>query len=49
VRRAAGYETFLGAAEDLVKNVHGVGKVAEPDGDDLGSLLGRVAEIKRQK
>jgi hypothetical protein len=44
-----GFSTFLGAAEDLLKNIHGVAKVAEPDGDELGYLLGKVAEVKRQK
>lgn len=44
-----GFSTFLGAAEDLLKNVHGVAKVAELDGDELGYLLGKVAEVKRQK
>jgi len=40
---------FLGAAEDLLKNIHGVAKVADLDGDELGYLLGKFAEIKRQK
>jgi hypothetical protein len=44
-----GYSTFLGAGTDLLRNVHGVAKVAELDGDELGYLLGRVAEIKRQR
>jgi len=45
----AGYSTFLGASEDLLKNIHGVAKVAELDGDELGYLLGKVAEVKQQK
>ena len=45
----SGFSTFLGAAEDLLRNVHGVAKVAELDGDELGYLLGKVAEVKRQK
>jgi hypothetical protein len=40
---------FLGASEDLVKNVHGVAKVTELDGDEFGYLVGRIAEIKRQR
>jgi hypothetical protein len=44
-----GFSTFLGASEDLLKNIHGVAKVAELDGDELGYLLGKVAEVKRQK
>src|SRR5262245_16011908 len=45
----ASFKAFLGASEDLLKNIHGVGKVAELDGDELGYLLGKVAEIKRQR
>jgi hypothetical protein len=45
----AGFSTFLGASEDLLRNVRGVAGVAELDGDELGWLLGRVAEIKRRK
>jgi hypothetical protein len=44
-----GFSTFLGASEDLLKNVHGVAEVAELDGDEVGYLLGKVAEIKRQR
>jgi hypothetical protein len=44
-----GFSTFLGASEDLLRNVHGVADVAELDGDELGYLLGKVAEIKRRK
>lgn len=44
-----GFSTFLGATEDLLKNVHGVAKVAELDGDEIGYLVGKVAEVKRQK
>lgn len=40
---------FLGATEDLLTNIHGVAKVAELDGDELGYLLGKVAEIKRRR
>ena len=42
------FSAFLGASEDLLKNIHGIAKVAELDGDEVGYLLGRVAEIKRQ-
>jgi hypothetical protein len=44
-----GFSIFLGASEDLLKNVRGVAAVAELDGDELGYLLGKVAEIKRRK
>jgi hypothetical protein len=33
----------------LLKNIHGIAKVAELDGDELGYLLGKVAEVKQQK
>jgi hypothetical protein len=44
-----GFSTFLGDPEDLLKNIQGVAKVAELDGDELGYLLGKVAEVKRQR
>jgi hypothetical protein len=43
------FSAFLGASEDLLKNVHGVAKVAELDGDEVGYLVGKIAEIKRQR
>jgi hypothetical protein len=43
------FKAFLGASEDLIKNIHGVVPVAELDGDEIGYLVGKVAEIKRQK
>lgn len=45
----AAFKAFLGASEDLIKNIHGVAPVAELDGDEIGYLVGKVAEIKRQK
>lgn len=42
------FSAFLGASQDLLKNVHGVAKVAELDGDEIGYLVAKVAEIKRQ-
>jgi hypothetical protein len=44
-----GLSTFLGAAEDLIRNIHGVAPVADLDGDEVGYLVGKVAEIKRQR
>ena len=44
----ASFKAFLGASEDLLRNIHGVASVAELDGDEIGYLVGRVAEIKRQ-
>jgi hypothetical protein len=44
-----GFSTFLGASEDLLRNIHGVAPVAELDGDEIGFLVAKVAEIKRQR
>jgi hypothetical protein len=44
----ASFQTFLGASADLLRNVHGVAEVAELDGDEVGYMVGRVAEVKRQ-
>lgn len=30
------FKAFLGAAKDPLKNIHGVAKVADPDGDEVG-------------
>jgi hypothetical protein len=43
------FRAFLGAADDLLRNIHGVAPVANLDGDDIGYLVGKVAEIKRRK
>ena len=43
------FKGFLGSSEDLIRNIHGVAPVAELDGDEIGFLVGKVAEIKRQK
>ena len=45
----AAFKSFLGASADLLKNVHGVAEGAELDGDEIGFLVAKVAEIKRQK
>lgn len=45
----AAFKVFLGASEDLIRNIHGVAPVAELDGDEVGFLLAKVAEIKRQR
>lgn len=45
----AAFKVFLGASEDLIKNIHGVAAVAELDGDEAGYLVAKVAEIKRQR
>jgi hypothetical protein len=43
------FRAFLGSADDLLRNIHGLAPVAELDGDELGYLLARVAAIKRQR
>lgn len=43
------FKAFLGASEDLIRNIHGVAPVAELDGDEIGFLVARVVEIKRQR
>jgi hypothetical protein len=45
----ATFKVFVGASDDLIKNVHGVASVAELGGDEIGFLVAKVAEIKRQK
>lgn len=45
----AGFKVFLGTARELVGNIHGVARVAGLDGDEVGWLVGKVAEIKRQR
>ena len=44
----AGFKVFIGAEADLIKNIHGIAKVAELDGDEVGFLLGKVAAIQSQ-
>ena len=36
-----GFSTYLGAAADLIKNIHGVAPIAELDGDEVGYLVGQ--------
>jgi hypothetical protein len=43
------FKAFLGAAEDLIRNIRGVAPIAELDGDEVGYLVAKVAEIKRQR
>ncbi|MEI7687574.1 MAG: hypothetical protein WCL32_21410 [Planctomycetota bacterium] len=45
----AAFKAFLGASVDLIKNIHGVAPVAGLDGDEIGYLVAKVAEIKRQR
>jgi hypothetical protein len=41
------HRIFLGAEADLIRSIHGVAEVAGLDGDELGYLLGTVAEARR--
>ena len=41
------FKSFLGAEADLIRNIHGVAKVAGLDGDEVGYLVGEVARLKR--
>ncbi len=43
------FKVFLGEAGDLIKNIHGVAPVAELDGDEIGFLVAKVAELKRRR
>lgn len=43
------FKAFLGASEDSLKNLHGVARVAELDGDEIGYLVAKVVEIKRRR
>jgi hypothetical protein len=43
----ATFKAFLGASED--QNIHGVAPVAELDSDEIGFLVAKVAETKRQR
>lgn len=45
----AAFKAYLGASADLIKNIHGVAPVAGLDGDEVGYLVAKVAEIKRQR
>ena len=49
VEGEANFKAFLGAEADLIRNVHGIAEVAGLDGDEVGFLLGRIAEIKSMK
>jgi hypothetical protein len=44
----AAFKAFIGAEADLIRNIHGIAKVAELDGDEVGFLLGKVAAIQSQ-
>ena len=41
-----GFDKFIGAEADLIRNIHGIAKAAGLDGDELGYLLGKIANLK---
>jgi hypothetical protein len=43
------FKAFLGDSEDLMTSIHGVAPIAELDGDEIGFIVAKVAEIKRQR
>ena len=43
------FRVFLGSSKDLIQNIHGVAPVAELDGDEVGYLVAKIAEIKGQR
>jgi hypothetical protein len=43
------FKAFLGSSADLIRNIHGIAPVAKLDGDEIGYLVAKVAEIKRQR
>ena len=43
------FKVFLGQVDDLIRNVHGIASVAGLDGDEVGYLVAKVAEIKRRR
>jgi hypothetical protein len=36
-------------AHDCTQNIHGVAPIAGLDGDEIGFLVAKIAEIKRQR
>ena len=44
-----GFDKFLGAESDLIRNIHGIAEVAQLDGDELGYLLGKIADLRGPK
>lgn len=42
-----GFNHYVGAEEDLIRNIHGIAETVGLDGDELGYLVGTVAKLKR--
>jgi hypothetical protein len=45
----AGWAVWRDGEADLIRNIHGIAEVAGLNGDEVGFLLGRIAEIKSLK
>jgi hypothetical protein len=43
----ATHKLFIGTEADLIRNIYGIAEIAGLDCDELGYLLGKVAEAKR--
>src|ERR1039457_1845938 len=43
------HKLVIGAEADLIQNIHGIAAIAGLDGDELGYLLGKVAEARRME
>jgi hypothetical protein len=41
------HKLVIGAEAELIQNIHGIAEVAGLDGDELGYLLGKVAQASR--
>ena len=41
------HKIVIGAEADLIRNIHGIAEIAGLDGDELGYLVGKVAEARR--
>ena len=42
-----GGNQFIGAEEDPIRNIHGIVKAAGLDGEEMGFILGQIANLKR--
>jgi len=45
----AEFKEYKGTRVNLIREIHAVAKAADLDGDELGYLLGKVAELKGLK
>jgi hypothetical protein len=41
------HKLVIGAEADLIRNIHGIAEIAGLDEDELGYLLGKVAEARK--